>query len=281
MQSCLASDNTELLSDELFQDPSLLDIGFMFDASVEKVVRNFCYGNRVNLRISCIEQEPGAVQSGHYIWPAAPGLVEYVVDHWDHETILPNTSSLTNVVELGAGCGLAGLALAQLNPRAHIVFTDHDPGALRTIEYNVKLQDQNPMHCSTQSLQWGPAGSNEIQAIDACFDGKAHNVHLIVGTDVIYAQEIVPLLFWTVNALLSVEQPGACFLMCSSFVYDNATETEIDEQCQVYGLEREILSCHIIDPAGAAGTGARAEANDGVRIQRFIRKEMATTNEQT
>lgn len=47
-----------------------------------------------------------------------------------------------NIVELGAGCGLAGLAVAQLKLDATVIFTDHDPGVLKTIEHNAKQQER-------------------------------------------------------------------------------------------------------------------------------------------
>ena len=60
-------------------------------------------------------------QSGHYVWPAAPALAAYL---FDQRLALPRGA----VLELGAGCGLAGLVAAQLPGTTAIVFTDHDPG---------------------------------------------------------------------------------------------------------------------------------------------------------
>ena len=43
-------------------DEKLIDIGFMFDAHIEKATRNFKFGNNVNVNLSYVEQEPGALQ---------------------------------------------------------------------------------------------------------------------------------------------------------------------------------------------------------------------------
>lgn len=86
----------------------------------------------------------------------------------------------------------------------------------------------------------------------------AESTALIVGSDVIYAREVVPLLFWTVDRLL-VKAGGALFLMCSSFSYDDETEAEIDAQCAKFHLERRIVDCSLADK--------------GTRIQQFTRTQ--------
>ncbi|EQC39198.1 hypothetical protein SDRG_03403 [Saprolegnia diclina VS20] len=217
----------------------LTDVGFMFDDCLEKVTCEFAYGTsssgapRVSVMLSYVQDNPGFVQSGHYVWPAAPALCEYMVTNFES---LPRG----NVVELGAGCGLAGLVFAQLDPASRIIFTDHDPGVLKTIEHNVTMQTHRAQAtCHTQSLRWGPEGANEIEAIERVQSGQ-RATDLIVGTDVIYAREIVGLLFWTIDRLLA---SSGLFLMCSSFCYDDETEAEIDFMCTQYKLTRRIISC--------------------------------------
>ncbi|OQR90337.1 hypothetical protein ACHHYP_05616 [Achlya hypogyna] len=224
----------------------LTDVGFMFDDCLEKVTCEFTYGSRVRVMLSYVQDNPGFVQSGHYVWPAAPALCEYME---------ANLASLPkgNVIELGAGCGLAGLVFAQLDPTSRIIFTDHDPGVLKTIEHNVTMQvHREQAVCHTQSLRWGPEGANEIEAIERIQGNGATD--LIVGTDVIYAREIVGLLFWTIDRLLASHGK---FLMCSSFCYDDETEAEIDTMCTKYGLSRHIISCAL---------------PGGTRIQEFTRR---------
>ncbi|GMF09174.1 unnamed protein product [Phytophthora lilii] len=218
----------------------LTDVGFMFDACLEKVTCRYDYGANaaVSVLLTYAKEEPGALQSGHYVWPAAPALCEYLAAHRD---AIPGG----NVVELGAGCGLTGLAVAQLRPDATVIFTDHDPGVLKVIEHNAGQQERTQATCLTQSLRWGPDGAQEIEALEKLQSGpvgRKRVTELIVGSDVIYAREVVPLLFWTVDRLLS---PGGVFLMCSSFGYDDETESEIDAQSAKYGLKREIVQCSL------------------------------------
>ncbi|RMX64399.1 hypothetical protein DD238_005978 [Peronospora effusa] len=231
----------------------LMDVGFMFDTFLEKVTCRYEYGinTDVSVLLTYTKEEPGALQSGHYVWPAAPALCEYLTKHRD---VIPRG----NVVELGAGCGLTGLAVAQLRPDATVIFTDHDPGVLKVIEHNAGQQERVQAKCLTQSLRWGPDGAKEIETLEKLQvgpDGSNQNItELIVGSDVIYAREVVPLLFWTVNRLLA---PDGVFLMCSSFGYDDATEQEIEVQSAKCGLKRKIVECTLNE--------------GGTRIQSFTR----------
>ncbi|CAK4079593.1 unnamed protein product [Aphanomyces euteiches] len=253
------------------EDDLMADIGFMYDDCLEKVTCEFTYGStvnpasgavepRVSVLLSYVQDEPGFVQSGHYVWPAAPALCAYMEENFDQ---LPRG----NIVELGAGCGLAGLVFAQLDPSSTVIFTDHDPGVLKTIQHNVSKQAHRPQAvCHTQSLRWGPQGANEVEQIAAIqtsddATSATQKTDLIVGTDVIYAREIVGLLFWTVDRLLKTTTGQ--FLMCSSFSYDEDTEREIDVACAQYGLVRTI----IIDTLASQGT----------RTQLFVRQAKETS----
>ncbi|CEG39883.1 Predicted methyltransferase [Plasmopara halstedii] len=230
----------------------LTDVGFMFDAFLEKVTCSYNFGANadVSVLLTYAKEEPGALQSGHYVWPAAPALCEYLTKHRD---AIPSG----NIVELGAGCGLTGLTVAQLRPDATVIFTDHDPGVLKVISHNASQQKRAQATCHTKSLRWGPDGIQEIEALEKLQAGPMGSnrvTELIVGSDVIYAREVVPLLFWTVDRLLSL---SGMFLMCSSFCYDEETETEIDMQSVKFGLKREIIECSLNE--------------GGTRIQCFTR----------
>ncbi|TMW62916.1 hypothetical protein Poli38472_005534 [Pythium oligandrum] len=228
---------------------SYLNLGFLDDEAFEKVTCRYVYGDGVAVSLTYAKEAHEDAQSDQFVWPAAPALCEYLEQHRE---LIPNGT----VVELGAGCGLAGLAVAQLQPTATVVFTDQDPGVLKTIEHNCTQQERPQATCVTQRLRWGPDGAEEIVALEERLSKQPQSVDLIVGTDVIYARGVVQPLFWTVDRLLT-KQPGASFLMCSSDRYDDTTEAEIDAQCQAFGLERKVLLCHLHE--------------QGTRIQRFTR----------
>lgn len=113
------------------------------------------------------------------------------------------------IVELGAGCGLAGISLYKHMCQAHrpctIVLTDYDPGSLKLLEENCQL---NRYHCDDQTsssgthisvtpLQWGQSVPEELHD---CVD-------LVIGSDLLYCVDIVSPLFSTVNSMLRHRPP--------------------------------------------------------------------------
>ncbi|CAN0173881.1 unnamed protein product [Ectocarpus sp. 4 AP-2014] len=138
------------------------DVGFMFDNALPKTRRSFRFGD-ISVAVRVVDDDPGAVQSGHYVWPAAPALSAYLVDR---RLALPSGG---RCLELGAGCGLAGLVAAQLPLTKAVVFTDHDPGVLDMIRESIEEQQQNPelggsaaaaKSCCVQ-LSWGTVGKKK------------------------------------------------------------------------------------------------------------------------
>ena len=80
----------------------LQSIGFMFDRSHRRSQRNFVFNNGdMVIHITSIGSDPGHVQSGQYLWPAAEFACEHLIKNWD---ILFSHY----IIELGAGCGLTG-----------------------------------------------------------------------------------------------------------------------------------------------------------------------------
>ncbi|CAM9313482.1 unnamed protein product, partial [Pylaiella littoralis] len=156
------------------------DVGFMFDNALAKTRRSFHFGD-ISVDVRLVDDDPGAVQSGHYVWPAAPALSAYLVDR--QQALLPRgrgrrrggngngNGNGSRVLELGAGCGLAGLVAARLPTTAAVVFTDHDPGAcvLDMIRESIAEQEQDTKlggseaarKCRCVPLSWGPVGKTQ------------------------------------------------------------------------------------------------------------------------
>lgn len=165
------------------------------------------------------------------------------------------------MVELGAGVGLVGLLACHLGSSPTVaVLTDHDPGVLRQIDYNIDEQDFPEGNTSTSlDLEWGEEGAATVAQ---CIAELGEAPSLILGSDVIYSIGIVAPLFWTAHELLRAAKGNglpAVFLMCSSFSYEAQIEATIDEKCREYGFERCIISC--------------ALAEGGPRIQSFTLRD--------
>ena len=144
----MASYCTEQEEDD--DDVCLGAIGFMFDAQHARCTKKLSFESGINVEIRLIGEDPGHVQSGQYLWPAAAFTAQYLIDHW-------STLQSSSIVELGAGVGVAGLVASQLPGCNKVVFTDYDPGALQLIEENVSLNKHqcNACQCGVMFLQWG------------------------------------------------------------------------------------------------------------------------------
>jgi len=124
-------------------DNDMACIGFMFDTARKKGCECFEFhnskGELFTVDLNMIQGDPGHVQSGQYLWPAAHYAVSYLADHVDEfNHLCKNSSEAISIVELGAGCGLTALGVSQLFPHRLIscILTDRDYGSLLLLEQN-------------------------------------------------------------------------------------------------------------------------------------------------
>ena len=283
-------------------------LGFnLFEGETPKIVREFNdLGGGISLSVTCLDEEPIGVQSGQLLWPAAPALCRHLIASWESLRGVSAAGAERGreqaVLELGAGCGMVGITAAKLGC-SRVVMTDRDLGALELIEQNGSAAKVDAS-CTVLPLSWhahaqarptaestgaasgGGSGSNDgglaehavvLQAAAAGGEGEAEGQQsypLIVAADVIYALEVVSMLFGSVDALLATvttaagEEVGArapLFLMCQSFGYDDATEAEIDRCSVAAGLRREVLIDQLQEDEEEVEGGA-------VKIQAFTRE---------
>ncbi|KAG5183642.1 putative methyltransferase-domain-containing protein [Tribonema minus] len=214
------------------------ELGFMFDTGLPRTQRTFTFGP-ISTTLQFVDDEPGAVQSGHYLWPASPCLASYLVEQRES---IPAGS----VLELGAGCGLAGLTAAQLTGVSAVVFTDHDFGVIELLQENIEhLRQAGSAKAgvlAAQSLSWGEVDQKTVAAVHAAAglqQPQAGAFSLVLGSDVIYAKSVVRPLFATACAFLA--QPHGQFIMSQSFAYDAETEAEMDAACAAHKLRRRVV----------------------------------------
>jgi predicted nicotinamide N-methyase len=269
-------------------------LGFnLFESQTPKIERRFDdLGGGMSLLITCLDEEPIGVQSGQLLWPAAPALSRHLITNWK---TLRGGAEAAAVLEVGAGCGMVGIVAAKLGCR-RAVMTDRDLGALELIQQNAVAAGVEEQ-CAVLPLSWHPLAKAKMVAHSAreeangedCSDTNADaglaehaavlglsesggGFELVVAADVIYAVEVVSMLFGSVDALLKpatpVGEPGpaAQFLMCQSFPYDVAIEAEIDRCAALANLRREV----IFDRLQQQHEDGRMEGQ-GVKIQAFVR----------
>ena len=225
-------------------DDHFAEIGFMFEGSEASTLKHYEFQHNattVKIALRVVDEDPGAVQSGHYLWPAAPALAEY---------LLQSSLQPAAVLELGAGCALASITALQVFPTIqYLVATDHDPGTVEraegnhdaTLEY---LGDERfaerllVVPVRFDSLSWG----DEAGASGLLLDLQTHQPNkkfdLVLGSDLIYDKDVVEPLFTTVSLVM---EKGGSFILSQSFVYDDATEGNIERLCSKYGLARTLI----------------------------------------
>ena len=138
-------------------DDDLACIGFMFDTAHAKTSEKFIFsdlsGKEFSVDLNRIKGDPGHVQSGQYLWPAAQFAVEWIAAHAPELDLLPNSmccstqntergvSNALSILELGAGCGLTALGVSQLCPErlVSVVLTDRDYGSLQLLDQNASI----------------------------------------------------------------------------------------------------------------------------------------------
>jgi predicted nicotinamide N-methyase len=195
MHFCQGMSNFQPKEEEEDEE-NLSAIGFMFDASHEKFSTAFDIGENVSIVVRNIGDCPGHKQSGQYLWPAAKGLSVYL---FEQKYLVENES----VVELGAGCGLAGLVAAKLGAKS-VIFTDYDYGSLNLIDESMNLNDLK-QNCSTIFLEWGNIANAK----------QIGDITLAIGSDLIYCKDVVVPLFTTIATFLSTA--GSKFILATSF----------------------------------------------------------------
>jgi predicted nicotinamide N-methyase len=190
------------------------DIGFMFDAYHAKTVKSFEFPNDIHVDIQLIGEDPGHVQSGQYLWPAAQFAARHIISHWE-------LIKAPSVLELGAGCGLAGIIAGKMGGVKALVLTDYDFGSISLLRENCKLNNllsNEHMVTKVCFLEWGNLESSS-DCHPSCAEGSCEGVGfgLILGTDLLYCKEVVFPLLKSVSSLLERSIPGGLFILVSSF----------------------------------------------------------------
>jgi len=264
----------------------------------------------VRIVLLCIDEDPGAVRSGHYVWPASLALCKYLVS--GNSTGGCNSSVTRSVIELGAGSGIVSLAALQLFvPTLELlVVTDHDRSTLERAEENyettmselidcfsndttVKEKTTTPKVSSVRTeflcLNWG--SETDRRKLANCLNHKQRQQRatfdLVLGSDLIDCVEVVEPLFRTIESVImrgddggdddndtdtDNDAPFSRCLLSQSFAYDLEVENEIDRVCDEFQLQRRILVDSLTTPETIKGGGAVM-----TKIQEFIPMKRPST----
>jgi predicted nicotinamide N-methyase len=265
------------------------DVQFMFQSNQPTVRETFRWmtdsGQQVTVSLHVVDDAPGSLQSGHYLWPGATLLTEHLVhnyssSHHHEEATKTTTKVVRSCVELGAGSALCSLAACQIfrDTLQCCVVTDHDPGCLvrardnhettlQTVldaiseeeDLNQAINDLASIPILFESLEWGDLESAQ-RIVDVCLEehctaepNPPTHFDLILGSDLIYSCDVVEPLFQTAALFMTRNRKNndrdsltsGRFILSQSFAYDTEIEEEIDRVCEELGLGRKIIRDNI------------------------------------
>ena len=159
--------------------------------------------------------------TGQIIWPAAEILCWYIYHHLiDFESKL--------VIELGAGCGLAGFFVSQFCARTMI--TDGDDIVVRLLNRNNNEINTNSKSIITSPLIWGYKSR-----IRDLFHTHSFIPDVIIGADIILWPDSVKPLVQTLRWLLSFK-PISSYAIISYIVRAHTTTELFLATCIQYNL---------------------------------------------
>lgn len=257
-------------------------IGFMFDTARQKISKDFTLTidtplslleqfeestggvddktMEVTVSLYIIDDDPGHVQSGQYLWPAALSLSSHLMQNWSN--IISSTPSFNMsstppvIVELGSGVGMCGQFLGKffvdLAKRLSsfslptVILTDYDPGCLEMLTDNIKLNSLDS-HCYSSRVEWG----KELDSVydlsrQTCGTSEVIRPFLVIGSDLLYCVSVVRPLFSSVRAMLlkscdsknSGSDNSGLFILASSFDIGEDVQLEMDTCCAELGINQ-------------------------------------------
>ena len=143
-----------------------------------------------------------------------------------------------NVIELGSGCGLVGIALASLRPKCRILLTDL-PDAMNILDYNVsRSQPALESKIEHMVLDWEDELPTSI---------SQEHYGLIVVSECTYNENSIPALVRTLSALAA--RSPAALLVVATKVRHFSEAVFFDLMSDVGFIETEKLSIPIARPA--------------------------------
>lgn len=179
--------------------------------------------------------------TGLYIWAASVILAKWVIKH---------TPMFCNarVLELGAGCGLPALAVATHTEAVEIVATDYRKDIVDNIAFNIEANGLES-RVSIRLLDWD---ENKT----AYPDDFAGRFDVLVGSDLVYHEGIVPNLLRTIDTLL---KQGGTFV----FVHKEQRHSVKGFVALVRTLFKEVHTELVPERSGQVSSSAESHTVEG------------------
>ncbi|KAL8496537.1 hypothetical protein ACS0TY_020292 [Phlomoides rotata] len=168
-------------------------------------------------------QDPNSQHLGTTVWDASMVFAKFLEKNCRKGRFSPSKLKGKRVIELGAGCGVAGFGMAILG--CDVISTDQTevlPLLARNVERNtssILQMTSNPDSFGSikaTELDWGNA--DHIRAVDPPFD-------YIIGTDVVYSEHLLEPLLQTI---LSLSGPRTTIMLGYELRSTNVHEQMLD-----------------------------------------------------
>jgi hypothetical protein len=220
---------------------------------------------------SVYEHTPGNMQTmanehtGFYVWGAALVLAQWLAST---PALLAEMEGV-DVYELGAGCGVPGLAAALAGRPRRVVLTDlAEPAVMATLRHNATLNQPAAPHCALEAceLDWTHA---QLPLPPAA---------VVLGADLIYSESTAALLAPVVRRLVL---PGGIFVHAYPFTMPSPLREGVDEFADALCAEGFTLEADHVAPeplladptGGAAGSRFHQLLQQQFRLQRYRRRQ--------
>jgi len=154
--------------------------------------------------------------TGQILWPVSKLLAYYIASQVGQDALF-SSSSGTNIVELGSGCGFASIVAAFVSPpNTEIIVTDGNELVLDLVQKNLTLnfpqENNNINKVSARQLIWG--NYSQCHELLNSFRNNAGKVDHVITADVVQWPAVIEPLLHTVKFFLWYScSKQACFIL--------------------------------------------------------------------
>ncbi|KAJ8345109.1 hypothetical protein SKAU_G00293020 [Synaphobranchus kaupii] len=170
--------------------------------------------------------------TGLVTWEAALYLAEWALEN-------PQVFADRNVLELGSGVGLTGVAVCRSCAPRRYVFSDCHPSVLQRLRNNARLNglplgNGPPATITVEELDWAVITEDRLRELGA---------DTVIASDVVYDPDIVGCLVRLLSKILNCTVQGSCTnVYISSTVRNPDTYSCFKTQLESAGIKHQLIS---------------------------------------